>query len=72
MIGRLMPIIQAMQQQVIHGLTEQKALMQQNNAPAANLRAIEKMQIDSSEELARALIELQRKNLELIREVGSI
>jgi hypothetical protein len=71
-IKRIIPSIESIQEQVIEGLTKQKLIMSQSNASASSIREIEKMQLDGSIELARAITKLQTKSIDLIHEINKV
>lgn len=71
-IKRIIPSIESIQEQVIGGLSRQKQIMTQSNASASNIREIEKMQLESSIELAKAIIKLQAKSIALIHEIDKV
>jgi hypothetical protein len=69
-MNTLIPNLQDLQSTIQSGIQRQIELMREQNATAANLREIEKLLIASSEDVARALIEIQKRSIDIVRDVN--
>jgi predicted PurR-regulated permease PerM len=69
-LNSLIPRLQELQTTIQEGIAHQIELMKQHNATAASLREVEKALATSSENIARVLVEIQNRSLDIFRDVG--
>ena len=69
-MSSLIPSLQDLQSTIQGAITHQMALMKQNNATAADLKDVEKLLVSSAEDVARVLMEIQKRSIDIVRDIN--